>query len=537
MVDANAQEVLHEHLLTSSCAYFAEAMIRGPLEEPYNGRFLIARHHLEWDRILLQHKKVSIQAARDHGKSYFWSMAFPIWLCGWRLPGSIGYLFGASQELAEEKLELIKIEIRQNQKLHWLIPESGERHWSKREIRLSTGSIIRARGWGVRVRGGHPQWIVADDVLDDQCLYSETVRKRAVEYFFSVPVNMVVPGGWLIVVGTPFHFADLYAKIAETKKYECSVFSALEDGHALFSQRYSADRLQDKREEIGEIRFAREFLCRPLSDEASLFPSHLFEGDKIRLPYKLGLPWQYWEERGMQRYTGVDLAFSAEIGADFTVIVTLAVDEQGNRWLANIRRGQGWGYDRQIQEMKEEYALMRSDVFHIEANQAQRILGDAIAAQSIIPVRLFFTAGAQPKKPWTRGMTSIVAGKHSLDRGVPSMRLELERGKWRIPRGDPYAIEMTDIWMGEFQCISYEDNKVASVGEHDDMVMATWMADTAAKLGHGVSMRFAGGDEDLEEEDGSDEWEGEDLDFFGIGEDNGAESGYSMSKLLSGDET
>jgi hypothetical protein len=314
------REELQEELTKSSCAYFAANYIIGPKKPPFKGRFLIRKHHLAWDRAFNKSKKrrkkrkvakgkwrrpprrrLLIEAARGHGKSYFWSLAFPIWMAGWVAPGSLGYIFSANQELAEQFLEIIKQQIENNPKLHHLIPIGGSRIWTKREIKLSNGSIIRARGWGVRVRGGHPQWIVGDDVLDDESLYSETIRRRATNYYFSVISNMGDADTYRILVGTPFHFADLYAKIKATKKYTSLVFPAEdENGVPLFPERYNREQLDEKKEEILSVRYARQFLCKPLSDEASLFPMKLFEGD-IRLPYSLGMDWKYWEERGMAR--------------------------------------------------------------------------------------------------------------------------------------------------------------------------------------------------------------------------------------------
>jgi hypothetical protein len=50
--------------------------------------------------------------------------------------------------------------------------------------------------------------------------------------------------------------------------------------------------------------------------------------------------------------------------------------------------------------------------------------------------------------------------------------------------------------MGELQCISFQDGKVVSVGEHDDTVMACWMADTAIRLSGGLAWSFAGAEQD-----------------------------------------
>lgn len=501
-------ELTHQAMLRGSLAYFAGEMIKGPEEPPYNGHFLIGKHHQAWDDLIAENERVVIQAARDHGKSFFFSLAYPIWRAGWTHPGKLGYIFSATQEKASEFLEQIAEEIVANPKLHHLIPIEGTRRWSKRQIILRNGSKIRARGMGVKVRGGHPYWCICDDVLSDEDIYSETVRRRHIDYFLSSIENMVVPGGQIVVVGTPMHYADLYGYLASNEladeagkkheEYVCRTFPAInEKGELLFPERYNQKRLDSKKRKLkSAARFAREFLCKPLSDEASLFPSTLFEGGDVRVPYQLGLPASYWQERGMLRYTGVDFAMSAESGADYTVIFTVAVDQNKNRWLANVRWGKGWSFQRQISEIKDEYALMRPEVIHAEANQMQRIFTDEIVRETDIPIRKFFTAGVQPKQPWRKGMTSLTMGKHNIDRGVPSLRMTLENRKWRIPRGDENAVLTTDRWMGEMQAMSWQNGKVVSVGEHDDFVMAMWMCDTAVRAG---GFQFSFGDKELAE--------------------------------------
>jgi hypothetical protein len=489
----------HEQMLKSSLAYFFEEFISGPPEAPYFGKSLVGKHHEEWDRIVNTNDRFVVEAARDHGKSHFFSVAYPIWRAGWTHPGRLGYIFSSTQELAQDFLQKVKDEIETNPKLAHLLPSESRRKkaWTKKDIILANGSHIRARGLGVKVRGGHPYWCIVDDGLSDEDIYSETIRRRHIDYFLSAVVNMIVPGGQLGVVGTPFHFADLYAYLKGTGRYYCAKFPAIDKkGRILFPERYDRKRLEEKKQELKSLaRFAREFGCEPLSDEASLFPMKLFEGNDVRIPYRLGLPWQYWNDRGMLLYSGVDFAMSSSASADYTVIITIAVDDHGNRWLANLRRGQGWSFTRQLDEIREEYALMRFEMMHAEANQMQRIFSDEVIRTTDIPIRKFFTSGVQPRQPWRKGMTSITVNKHHLERGVPAMRMEFENVKWRIPRGDAEAIEQTDIWMGEFQAMSWQDGTVISVGEHDDCVMATWLADTAIKLG---GLKFSFGEEEQE---------------------------------------
>ena len=499
-----------EELLRASCAYFATEMIRGPAKPPYKGRFLLGRHHLEWDDLIQEYDRMCILAARDHGKSFFFSLAYPIWKAGWNHPGSLGYIFSSTQPESEKFLAMIKEEILENDRLSHLIPYTGDRFWSARQIKLRNGSVIRARGFGVKVRGGHPDWLIGDDMLDDEDIYSETIRRKNIDYFLSALSNMVPMsdgkhrGGQLVVVGTPMHQADLYNSLRRGGEYAYREYPAInKGGELLFPERYNAIALKRKRAELqSEARFAREFLCQPLSDEASLFPGKLFDGSDVRLPYVLGQPASYWDKLGMARYTGVDIAMSAETGGDYFVIFTIAKDAQGNRWLANIRREKAWGFQRQVDAIKDEYYMMRPDLIHIEANQMQRVWSDEITRTTDIPVRKFFTTGVggrQPLTPWAKGATSISVNKHHIDRGVPGMRLTLENRKWRIPRGDEYSIEMTDAWIGEMGSMGWIDGKVQSVGEHDDLVMACWMAHSAADRG-GAQMVMMGGADVLEPE-------------------------------------
>lgn len=405
-----------------SCAYFAQNVLRGPPEHPYNGRFILGPHHLEWDAMAQSSKRICILAARDHGKSRYWSWAFPIWKAGVNAPGSHGVIFSGTQPQAEMFLGHIKEELLGNEELAHLIPYNAEHSWSAKKITLSNGSTIRAVGFGVRIRGAHPDWGVADDVLSDDDIYSETIRRRHTDYFLSAIAGMYHRTKMLAVVGTPMHQADLYATLRASGVYDCRTFPAEDPttGEPLWRARYSKEDLKAKKAELkSAARYAREYLCQPLSDEASLFPAKLFEGANVRLPYVLGLPAKHWDKLGAVRYTGVDLAMSAEAGADYTVIFTVAVDPQGVRWLVNIRRGRGWSFSRQIDEIKDEYYLSRPEVIHIEANQAQRVWSDEIIRTTSLPVRSSSRlvsavpsrrrAGERARRTWPSTSTTLTA--------------------------------------------------------------------------------------------------------------------------------
>lgn len=463
-------------MVRSSCAFMAQELLRGPPEPPYNGRFFISEHHQEWDKLVYEHQRLCVLAPRDHGKTYFFDFAYPIWQI-LRQPWGCGFIFSATQPQAERILGDIKYEIETNPKLQWLMPSRKDR-WSSTSIRMSNGHRIFARGFGTKVRGAHPDWIVCDDVLNDESMYSDLVRQKQIDYFYTAITNMIVPKGQIVVVGTPFHKEDLYASLRENPEYHFQKYQAMgEDGKALWPDRYSADLLTRRKAEIGVIRFTREFRCEPVADDMSLFPQSLFRGEPTeQMATVLGMPKDYWERLGVQIYVGVDFALSSSVQADYTVIWVMGVDKFGNRWLIDIIREKGLPYQEQLSLINEVGRRYEPALIFLESNQMQRIFGDELIRLTDLPIKEFVT-GVQ---------------KNSLDKGVPSLRVLLENKKFRIPRGNRKSIELTEAWVDEMRSFTWADGKLQSVGGHDDTVMACWICDQAIRHG---GFEFSFGDE------------------------------------------
>lgn len=462
---------------------FALECLSGPPEAPYYGKYHLGPHHMEWDQLAMSCRRLCILAPRDHGKTFFWDFAVPIYKAV-TIPGGVGYIFSATREQAIQILDLIKVEIETNPKLRWLVPARKSR-WSGSTIRLSNGHTIHARGYQSKIRGAHPHWIILDDVLNDETAYSEVVRRKQIEYFYSAVTNMVRPGGQIIVVGTPFHQADLYADLRKNKSYVFRRYQALDlQGRALWPMRYGRARLLERREEIGSIRFAREFQCDPVADDLSLFPQALFAGTPTeQFTITLGMPLAFWQEVGVSICMGVDIALSATSGADYFVVWVMGIDKAGNRWIIDIYRAKGLSFQRQLSVIAGRAKKYDVGLIFIESNQMQQVWGDELIRTTDLPVKKFVTTAR---------------GKHALDKGVPSLRVLLENGKFRIPRGDSRSVEVTDQWIEEMRSIVW-DGEVRSLAEHDDTVMGCWICDQAIRRG-GFSFSFGDEESDGESE-------------------------------------
>lgn len=454
--------------------------MRGPEGHPYYGQFFVSEHHEEWAALISENEFVCIEASRDHGKTFFCDFAYPIWMA-WRHPGRSGFIFSATQVQARRILRDIREEIEANPRLQHLMPDRPER-WNDDEIRLANGHTIYARGYGTKVRGAHPVWIVCDDVLNDETAYSEVQRRKQNEYFFSAIVPMRVPGGQILVIGTPFHASDLYAELNRMAAFTCAKYPAIldagtENERALWPERYNLAALEKIRDEVvGSIRFTREYLVQPISDDLSLFPSTLFRGKPVeQYTLTLGMPRDFWGKLDVAVYQGVDFAIGTRPDADFTVIFTMGLDARGNRWILDIERFHGISYVEQKSAIIASARRWKPDLIFLESNQMQAIFGQELRQDTDLPVKEFFTTGT---------------AKHSLERGLPALRTLLENGKFRIPRGDEVSVQKTDAWIAELNQFLFDKGKVQSIGEHDDIAMACWICDQACRAGGGFSASF-----------------------------------------------
>jgi hypothetical protein len=293
---------------------------------------------------------------------------------------------------------------------------------------------------------------------------------------FVVPVGHSFVSNGIVSHNTPFHQADLYADLSANEEYLFKRYQALQGAEEtpLWPGRYDKERLEAKRREIGTIRFTREFQCEPVADDMSLFPLALFKGAPTEVfTLTLGMAKEIYERLGVTIFMGVDFAMSSSAQADYTVIWVMGVDKWGNRWIIDIQRGKGLPYQTQLSMINELGHKYDPALVFLEANQMQRIFGDELIRTTDLPIKQFVT-GAQ---------------KNTLDKGVPSLRVLLENGKFRIPRGDKRSIELTNIWIEEMRAFTWVEGALKSVGTHDDTVMGCWICDQAVRAG-GFSFDF-----------------------------------------------
>lgn len=415
--------------------------------------------------------------------SYYFSNAYANWkLYGYSRPSvkqfstrpnksnsNRGYLFSFSLQQAVDLIEILKGTIESNDILRErLLPSTkSEGAWASTNIVCRNGARLTGKGFGSSVRGAHPYWIIVDDGLKDNVIYSQLQRQKSIDYFHSVIMNMLVPGGQIVVVGTPFHSSDLYGDLKNKTGWFVIEYPAIfPDGRILWPQRWNFADLMDKKNTQGNIIFSRENLCRPITNEASIFPMEILMRSVIGMDkYTLVRNRDDFPIKFNKVVVGCDFAISANVGSDYTVFSVWGVDDSGERWLLYMYREKGKKFYEQMQVLKGLNVRFRPDTMILEQNTFQQI---------------FVEEGDRQGLPVVGHTTGI--DKYDLKTGWPGLAIDFERGKIHIPTGDKHSQDMKDLIFSDLGSVAFTSQGLASVGEHDDISSSFWLAKLGANL-------------------------------------------------------
>ena len=301
-------------------------------------------------------------------------------------------------------------------------------------------------------------------------IYSSMQRQKSIDYFHSVIMNMLVPKGQIIVVGTPFHAQDLYGDLKTKRGWFCIEYPAIfPNGRILWPQRWSFEDLMEKMESQGNIIFSRENLCRPIISDSSIFPIDILNRSLNRMQtYTLVANRDDFPKKFSRVVTGCDFAISGRVGSDYYCFSTFGIDDYDNSmWLLNLQLGKGKSYEEQKQMLRGINVKFSPDVMVFESNVFQMIYTTEASKEGL------------PVVPHNTGVE-----KNDLQKGWPGLAIMFEQGKFHIPIGDKYSQDMKDQIFDQLGSIAFTDEGLCSVGSHDDIGSSFWLA----SLGRNISV-------------------------------------------------
>lgn len=178
------------------------------------------------------------------------------------------------------------------------------------------------------VAGMHYDVLKFDDLVNET--NSRTAESlRAVVQWYKLTNPLLEPYGYRDVIGTRYDFSDLYGEILgddfidedciakQHRNYLVTKRSCFtKDGEPIFPERFTRERLERERTEMGTFNFSAQYLNKPVPSDSQHFPWPLVERSFID---RKDLP------RARTYFTTFDLAISQASDADRTAIVTCSV--------------------------------------------------------------------------------------------------------------------------------------------------------------------------------------------------------------------
>lgn len=248
----------------------------------------------------------------------------------------------ASEEFmtAQKFLEEITGHIEENVEFKSLYGNlKGRGKWSQKEIVVKTRKLhrkeptITCAGIDVTKVGLHYDLIIIDDPHSSKNITTrEQIEK--VKTWYRLVLSLLDPGGKLIIIGTRWHYDDLFGWIIDKererrqlgmkKRYHIKIERAIrDDGTLLWPDRLSREFLEDTKLDQGPYIFSCQYQNEPVDDEFATFKKSWV---KLYKP-ESELPDHF------RNFTTVD-PMRDEEGNDYCAIVTCSL---GPDWRAYIR--------------------------------------------------------------------------------------------------------------------------------------------------------------------------------------------------------
>jgi len=335
-----AKEVLHHNLYK-----FNKLILKA---EEGKGKVPLAPFHLEMCQFVekYKNKKKLMLLPRGHLKSTLITVGYSLQQL--LANPSIRILIGnATYNLARSFLTDIKRQLKFNENIHliWGDLSKDPEKWSENEIML--GGIktmhgkkepnVTAMGVESNLTSQHYDLIILDDLVNDKYVNTQEQIDKTIN-FYKESLNLLEPNGQAIILGTRWRDDDLYGWIMDKDNHVLSDFDVMVkrayegnlDGEytLLYPEKFSAEHLRRLYQQQGPYFFSSQYLNDPIPQEDADFKREWF---------------QYFEyndlkAKPLNRFTMIDPALSQEKSSDFTAIVTVALDDQNNIYILDVRR-------------------------------------------------------------------------------------------------------------------------------------------------------------------------------------------------------
>lgn len=265
-------ETYFSHLATSKCGSF-HIKAATYLKRVKNTRALF-----EW--------------ARGHAKSSHLSLMIPLWL-KIQEPRQLNVmvLVSKSEDMAKRLLGDLQAELQFNQSF---CNDFGDQvtmgAWAEGEFKTADGCLFVAKGRGqsprgLKDRGRRPDYIVIDDIDDDELVLNPKRVKKTVSWCLEALAGTMAMGrGRFVMVGNRIGKDSVLTQMAERPGIHHTIVNAInKKGQPSWPENYTKAEIQAIREFQGERSFQKEYMNNPLSEGTVFQAKHIRYGKILEL--------------------------------------------------------------------------------------------------------------------------------------------------------------------------------------------------------------------------------------------------------------
>lgn len=264
----------------------------------------------------------------------------------------------ATGAMAEAMLGQIKKHLQYNETFRYYFGDlsTTASTWRDGMITLPVGegsyqskeATVIAYGLGGSLVSQHYDVIIVDDPHNRENINTKDQIDKVKQSYRDL-LDLLEPGGQLIIIGTRWHDDDLYGQVMDKTNPGSAEFDVfirqaitnmrlgrepgghykIESGNILWPEKYNYKALSALLNEKGLYEFSCQYQNQPVDDENAVFHRQWFlQYDPTDL-----------KDRKLTRFTAIDPAISLKERADFTAIVTIGVDVLGKIYVLEVKRG------------------------------------------------------------------------------------------------------------------------------------------------------------------------------------------------------
>ncbi len=239
--------------------------------------------------------------------------------------------------------------------------------WTSRELivdrtEISKNPTLKATGIMGPITGGRSDLVICDDIIDEENVRTRLQVEKVNTWFNKVLYPTLYPWGGMIVVGTRWSYADIYAELLE--KWPSDTKQAIlndKTQEVLWPEYWSYDKLLERRNEIGSIFFNCQYQNDPTGMEGTLLKAEWLT------PWKPPLT----PSPANRKYAGVDPALGE---GDLQAIATFSQSNTTrNGYLLDV-----WAdkipFPMFLQKLRQLHEVHNYVKIYMESNAFQKVL-------------------------------------------------------------------------------------------------------------------------------------------------------------------